>query len=408
MSRCELITIGSELLNGSVLNTNAQYLAAEISRLNIEVVHQVSCRDKKEEIVECIRDAFGRSDLVIVTGGLGPTPDDITREAIAKYFRCELKFDHKQYLQIIRYFKRVQKTPPFMTRREAFRPEIAKPLINRFGIALGFYIETDEKLLVVLPGVPRELVNMFEAVVKPLICNKFKNRPQLFTLEACIVGLYETEIMQRLKNSFFKNRIFEFGIYPEIGEVMIRIKAKDKKLIHTLRNEIKQRIGSNLYSFDHQTFPQVLTQKLSARRLTISVAESCTGGLLSERLTSASGASRFFKGGVAAYSNDVKVREVGVDSGLIHQHGAVSKEVAKKMAEGIRKKMNTSIGISVTGIAGPTGGSRKKPVGLVYIAIADHKCTLAAHFRFTGERSKIRLQAAQKAMYLLYQWLNKK
>lgn len=408
MPRCELITIGSELLNGSVLNTNAQYLAAEISKLNIDVIHQVSCRDREEEIVECLRDAFGHSDLIIVTGGLGPTPDDITREAIAKYFRCELKFDSGQYQQITRYFKRVQKTPPFMTRREAYRPEIAKPLINRFGIALGFYIETDEKLLVVLPGVPRELVNMYEAVVKRLICNKFKNCPQLYTLEACIVGLYETEIMQKLKKSFFTDRAFDFGIYPEIGEVTIRIKAKDKKLIDTLQREMKKRIGDHIYSFDHQTLPQVLVQKLSVQGLTVSVAESCTGGLLSERLTSASGASRFFKGGITAYSNQIKSQEIGVKPELIHKYGAVSKEVAEKMAEGIRKEFNTSIGISITGIAGPMGGSRKKPVGLVYIAIANAKRTSVADFRFTGERSKIRLQAAQKALYLLYQWLNKK
>ena len=408
MSRCELITIGSELLNGSVLNTNAQYLASEISKLNIDVVHQVSCRDRKEEIVECLRDAFGRSDLIIVTGGLGPTPDDITREAIAKYFRCELKFDLRQYQQIIQYFKRVQKTPPFMTRREAFRPEIAKPLINRFGIALGFYIETDEKLLIVLPGVPRELINMYETTVKRLICHKFKHRPQIYTLEAHIVGLYETEIMRKLKNDFFKNRVFDFGIYPEIGEVTIRIKAKEKKIINTLQREIKNKIGSNVYSFDRQTLPQVLVQKSTARRLTVSIVESCTGGLLSERLTSASGASRFFKGSVTAYSNEVKVREIGVDPKLINKYGAVSKEVAKMMADGIRKKFKTSAGISITGIAGPTGGTRKKPVGLVYIAISGAKRTIVTECRFTGERSKIRLQAAQKALYLLYQWLTKK
>lgn len=408
MPNCELITIGSELLNGSVLNTNAQYLSNRVSKLNIDVIHQVSCRDREDEIVECLRVAFGRSDLVIATGGLGPTPDDITREAVAKYFRCELKFDPKQFHQITRYFKRVHKAPPFMTKREAFRPEIAKPLINRFGIALGFYIETDQKMLIVLPGVPRELGNMYETIVERLIFRKFKNCPPVYTLESRIAGLYETEVMRKLKKSFFKNRNFDFGIYPSVGEVAIRIKTKDRILIPILRREMKERIGRYLYSFAHQTLPEVLAQKLIARHLSISVGESCTGGLLSERLTSISGASGFFKGGIVAYSNAIKNQAMGVSQELIQRFGAVSKEVAKQMAQGVRGKFKTSIGVSITGIAGPTGGTRRKPVGLVYIGISSTQRTIVTKCQLTGERSKIRLQAAQKALFLLYQWLIQK
>lgn len=407
MSKCELITIGSELLNGAVLNTNAQYLANRISKLNIDVVHQASCCDQEDEIVACLGEAFSRADLIVVTGGLGPTPDDITREAIARYFRCELRFDPQQFKQITRYFKRVQKSPPFMTRREAFRPEIAKPLINRFGIALGFYIEIGEKLLVVLPGVPRELINMYETLVEKLICKKFKHRTPVHVLEAHILGLYETDVMRKLKKTFFKNRTFDFGIYPAIGEVTIRIKSPDLKLIRVLKRDIKQRLGQFVYSFENQTLPEILGEKLTAKRLSLAVAESCTGGLLSERLTSASGASRFFKGGLTAYSNEVKHKKLGVSAELIRKYGAVSKEVAKDMARRVREHFKTSIGISITGIAGPTGGTVKKPVGLVYIGISDSKRTVASEFHFTGERSKVRLQAAQKAMFLLYQWLNK-
>ncbi len=408
MPNSELITIGSELLNGSVLNTNAQYLANQISKLDIEVVHQSSCRDREDEIIECLRAAFSRADLIIVTGGLGPTPDDITREAIAKYFRCGLKFDSRQYRQIVQYFERVQKSPPFMTRREAFLPEIAKPLLNRFGIALGFYVETEEKLLVVLPGVPRELINMYETLVEQLICQKFKNRTPNYILEAHIAGLYETQVMQRLKKSFFKNRYFEFGIYPEIGQVTVRIKAKDKKIIALLQKEMKQRIGRYVYSFDSKPLPEVIGHHLTSRHLTLSVCESCTGGLLSERLTSHSGASEFLKGGVIAYSNEVKKDKIGIDLKSLMKYGAVSKEIAELMAQGVREKFKTSIGISITGIAGPTGGSRLKPVGLVYIGISDPKRTRVFKYQFTGERNKIRLQAAQKALFLLYQWLIKK
>ena len=408
MPEAELITIGSELLNGSVLNTNAQFLANRLTKLNIDVVHQSSCRDREDEIVECLRGAFSRTDLIILTGGLGPTPDDITREAIAKYFRCGLKFDHRQYQQIRHYFKRIQKSPPFMTRREAFLPEIAKPLINRFGIALGFYIETEGKLVVVLPGVPRELINMFETLVERLIGQKFKARTPTYVLEAHIAGLYETQVMRLLQKDFFHHRDFEFGIYPEIGQVTIRIKTKQKKLIPILQKEMKKRIGHYLFSFDGKTFPEVLGLMLTEQHLTLSTAESCTGGLLSEKLTSPSGASHFFKGGITAYSNEVKKEKIGIDSNLITQHGAVSKEVALKMAEGVCRKFKTSIGISITGIAGPTGGSRLKPVGLVYIGLSNSKRSRAFEYRFTGERDKIRLQAAQKALLLLYQWLIKK
>lgn len=406
MPNCELITIGSELLNGTVLNTNAQYLADRVSKLHIDVVHQVSCRDQEDEIVECLRAAFVRADLMFVTGGLGPTPDDVTREAISKFFRCELKFDPGQYRQITRYFKRVHQSPPMMTKREAYRPEIAKPLINRVGIALGFYIETKEKLLIVLPGVPRELMNMYETLVEPLILRKFKNRIPVHVLEAHIVGLYETQVMQKLKKSFFQNRTFDFGIYPHIGEVTIRIKSKDQKLIAALRKEMKARLCGYIYSFANQTLPEVIGELLRARKMSLSVAESCTGGLLSERLTSVSGASRFFKGGIVAYSNQVKAEKIGVPSVLINRFGAVSKETAAQMAANVRSQFKTSIGISITGIAGPAGGTKKKPVGLVYIGFSDAKQTRTYRFLLSGDRSKIRLSAVQKALLVLYQWLS--
>ena len=407
MPTCEIITIGSELLDGSVLNTNAQFLAKRVTELDVEVTRQISCRDRNEEIVNALSLAYRHSDLIFVTGGLGPTPDDITREAIAKFFGCKLKFDPMQYQHIVQYFRKLGSSAPLITRREAFFPEVAKPLLNRFGIALGFYTWQEGILLVVLPGVPRELVGMYHEKVHKLIEQKLKNRKPIYRLEARIAGLYETQIMRKLGTEFFKNRKFDFGIYPEIGEVAIRIKARGKKLITVLRAELKERLEGFLFSFDEELLASVIGKKLLRRKKTLSVAESCTGGLLAKEITDCPGASRYFKGGVIAYSNSVKVNELQVSSELIRKKGAVSKEVAKAMANGIRFKYQTSFGISITGIAGPGGKTPKKALGLVYLSISDSERNRVFKIRFSGDRSKIRLQAVRKALFFLWKWIRK-
>ena len=405
MPTCELVTIGSELLNGAVLNTNAQFLARELSRLDFEVVHQASCRDREEEMVDTLAAACRRSDLIIATGGLGPTPDDITRQAVARLFRCGLRFDPGQYRLIVAHFRKLSRTTPFMTRREAFLPEVAKPLLNRFGIALGFYVYRGGKLLIVLPGVPMELVRMFDESVQSLICRVFRKRSKRYGVEAQIAGLYETQIMRKLGGSFFKGRVFDFGIYPEVGQVTVRIKAQNKALISTLRRELAKKLKPYIYSFQGQTLSQVIGEMLRRRAKTLSVAESCTGGLLAARVTDSSGASRYYKGGVVAYSNEAKRRYLNISSKLLSTRGAVSPETARAMASGVRHQFRTSIGVAVTGIAGPTGGSRTKPVGLVYIAISDDRRTRVFQWRFLGDREKVRLQATQKALFCLWQWL---
>ena len=407
MPTCELITIGSELLSGSALNTNAQFLAQRISALDIEVVRQVSCRDREEDILSALSLASSRSDLIIATGGLGPTPDDITREAVARFFHCGLKFDRAQYQEIIHHFRVLHRTAPLMTRREAYLPEVAKPLRNRFGIALGFYVEQAGRLFVVLPGVPGEVVKMYETAVQTLIKRKFPNRVPIYPLEARIAGLYETQIMRKLGSRFFSGRAFEFGIYPEIGDVIIRIKTKGKSLIPILRRELVKALGERIYSFDGKALPLVVGEALIKRKKTLAVAESCTGGLLAARLTDIPGASRYVKGGVIVYSNQSELVELGLEQKLIRAKGAVSFEVAKSMAEAIRFKYQTSIGVSITGIAGPSGGTFLKPVGLVYFGISDSKATRVFKSRFLGDRQKVRLQAVQKVLFLLLQWLSK-
>lgn len=405
MPSCEIITIGSELLDGSVLNTNAQYLARRATELHIEVGHQSSCPDRETEIIDALDRAFERSRLILVTGGLGATPDDVTREAVAHYFGCGLKYHPEQYRQVVRHFRRSSRCVPPITRREAYLPTVAKPLLNRAGIAVGFYVTRHRRLLVVLPGVPREVTNMYERCVRSLIQKEIRDRPIRHLLIAKIVGLNEPQVMRQLGRQFFKLGDFDFGIYPEIAEVMIRIKSSEKTLITQLRRELERRFGPRLYSFEDVPLARMIGRALRRRRLSLAVAESCTGGLLSKRITDVAGASRYFKGGTVAYSDEIKRQDLGVPKALLARHGAVSIEVARGMAQGVRRRYGASVGLSVTGIAGPSGGSRRKPVGLVYIGLAAESGAQTLECRFSGDRSKVRLQAAARALEILWRWL---
>lgn len=407
MPTCELVTIGSELLSGSTLNTNAQFLARCLAKIDMELIRQVSVRDVECEIIDSIRSAFERADLILISGGLGPTPDDITREAVAKFFGCDLKFNQAQYRHIRRYFNKLGRTPPIMTRKEAFFPAVAKPLLNRFGIALGFYVEKQGHLLVALPGVPRELEGMYDAKVETLILDKFKNRLKQYRLEAHLIGLSEVQVMKRLRKSFFRGRSFDFGIYPAIGEVVIRVKMRDRNLLKKLEREIKDRLGPYVFSFGTESVVQIIGTCLRKKNQTLAVAESCTGGWLAKKITDEAGASDYFLGGTIPYLNQMKTEFLNVSHPTLRKFGAVSPQTAKAMAEGVLARFNSTYGIAITGIAGPGGRTKQKPVGLVYISIARQKRGVRAfRFRFGGLRDHVRLKAVWKALELL--WLDLK
>lgn len=408
MPTCEIITIGSELVSGKTLNTNAQFLSREISRLHMDVTHHASCRDMERDILDTLRQSYARADLIFVVGGLGPTPDDITREVIAKFFHAGLAFDRKQYGRIVRYFKKKGQKIPFITKREAHFPDAAKPLLNHFGLALGFYVHRYGKLLIALPGVPSELIGMFQTSVSSLIKRTFPNRIPNYVVEVRIAGLYETQIMEKLGRGFFKNRVFDFGIYPEIGEVLIRLKMREKKLSGALRRELVRKLGRWIYGFGSEPLSQVVGEQFARSKETLAIAESCTGGLLAKGLTDHAGASRYFRGSLVAYSNEVKETVLGISKKIIQTKGAVSREAAESMARGIRVLAEASVGLSITGIAGPGGGSAKKPVGLVFISISDCNKTNTFQFRFSGGRTSVRAHAVQKAYWLLLEWLKKR
>ncbi len=403
MNSAEILTIGSELLQGSTLNSNAQYLGKELTSLGFQVNRQTACVDSVEKIEDALGLALDRSDLVIATGGLGPTPDDVTREAVAAYFRTDLVFNPEQYRNIQNYFRRTKQKNIPITRREAYFPRIAHPILNRAGIALGFYVEDHGKILVVLPGVPREMIHMFEHEVRRMLLRKFKQallRLPAFTVS--LAGLGEPQVMQKLRKSFFGKRDFEFGIYPKLGWISIKVRSKSGQLIKTLRREMLSRLGKAIYTETEEPIESAVSKLLTKRRKTISVAESCTGGLLAKRLTDHPGASQYFRGGILAYADSVKRGVLNVPAQILKMHGAVSKQTAILMAKNVRALLKTDYSIAVTGIAGPSGGSKQKPVGTVWIAVASEKSILVKHFLIGGNRDRIRQVSAVRAFHMIY------
>ncbi len=408
MVRAEIINVGSELTRGNILNTNAQFLSARLTDIGASVEFQTSCRDELYSILQVLHTALCRTDLVIVTGGLGSTPDDLTREAVAKFFQTRLKFNREQFRRTQTYFRKIHQRNRILTKQEFCFPEMAKPILNRVGIALGFYIETESKFGVILPGVPREMESMFESSVVPLIKRKYRQLMHIRELAASITGLTEPEVMKRLGARFFRRRDFEFGIYPMEGMILIRLRSRNQTLLRRLKRDLKRNLGIYLYSFQEEPIEETIARWLKKRGISISVAESCTGGLLGKRLTDVAGASAYFLGGVVAYHDRIKREVLSVSPVSLKRFGAVSQTVARQMAQEIRLKFGSSIGISVTGIAGPTGGSVKKPVGLVWIGLADRTRVFSERYMFAGSRTHIRQRAAQKVLWFLYLYLRKK
>ena len=404
----ELVTIGTELLTGSTVNTNAAYLGRELTRLGFKVEHQVACPDEPYAIQSALREALSRSKVIFVSGGLGPTPDDVTRECIADFFGVPLVFSNRQYRKICRHYRFRGKKVPALVKREAYFPSNAEPVLNQFGIALGFVIEEKGSLLIVVPGVPGELTRLFETRLRNFLRKKFPGLGPAQTLVVKTIGVSEPTIMKRLGTPFFSLGPFQFGIYPETGEVSIRIYADSSQIIQRVKRRILRTLDSDVYSFSDETLEAVIGRRLQARRWTISVAESCTGGRIAEKITSLAGASSYFKGGVVAYHNDVKMDSLGVDPSVLTRSGAVSQACAVAMARGVRRRMETTLGLAVTGIAGPTRGSSKKPVGLVCIAVADAHRSQAWEERFGGDREQIQTRAAKKALEYLWRWIEKK
>jgi len=399
----EIIAVGSELLTPYRLDTNSLFLTAELNRLGFHVRRKHVVGDEDGDLRDVFTGALERVGVVVSCGGLGPTNDDRTREIVADLLHRKLQCNEYVLRGIQERFRSFGRAMPEVNARQAMVPEGAEILENTRGTAPGLWIQHDGKIVILLPGPPRELQPMFVQEVKPRLARRGGN-VRLYTRELHIIGLPESEVDQRVASIYAQYPGSETTILAVAGEIQLhpRVWSENEgaalKLLEEMTERFRIALGENLYSTSGETLESVVARELQENRATIAVAESCTGGMLAARLTNVPGSSSYFLGGVVSYSNDLKTAWADVPAELITAKGAVSAEVAIAMARGIRRQTNSMLGVGVTGIAGPTGGSADKPVGLVHIAIADEQQAQERAFRFPGERERIRLQATNAAL----------
>lgn len=403
----EIISVGSEILLGHIINTNASYLSRKLAEIGIDIFYQSVVGDNPSRLSAILKNALGRSDIVITSGGLGPTVDDITIATISEAISRSLVLNKNIEKSIKRYFeKRHIKMPSYVT-RQAYVPEGALAIENPVGTAPGVIIDYNDKTIIALPGPPSELIPIFENAVIPHLKKRYKMHSIIFTRTIRTVGLAESIVNKKIKEFLMMTGKITVGIYARPGEVDVKItaKAENKKKAFTqikkVENKILRLLGDIVYGFDDDTLEEVVGKQLIKRRATLSIAESCTGGLISNRITNISGSSKYFDRGIVVYSNESKIRDLGVDKKLLERYGVVSRPVAIAMAKGMLKKSCSDVALAVTGIAGPTGGTKNKPVGLVYIALAHMKKTHCIECHFVGNRTEIKHQAATAALDLV-------
>ena len=403
--KAEIISIGTELLLGEIINTNAQYIAKELASLGIDVYHQSVVGDNVGRLYEAYRVAFQRADLIITTGGLGPTKDDMTKEIAAKFLNRKL-VPHNESLKIIEEFFSKRNLPVNDgNRKQGYFPEGAIILPNPNGTAPACIVEHNDKKLILLPGPPREMVPLFETEVIPYL-KKYQDKVFVFKV-LNISGIGEGHMEEIIMDIVDNQTNPTVAPYAKTQGLTLRIAASGftyeeaEKLIVPVEKQIRDRLGDNVYGEGDTTLEAVVAELLIENKLTIATAESCTGGLLSGRLINYPGISSVFMEGVVTYSNQSKIRLLDVKPETLEKYGAVSQEVAKEMAEGIYKSAGTSIGISVTGIAGPAGETETSPVGLTYIGICMNGTTKVKKLNLSGDRNRIRNMITTSALDLL-------
>jgi len=404
--KAEIVAIGTELLLGEIANTNAQYLSLKLAELGIDVYYHSTVGDNLVRIVDTLGRAAERADLVIVTGGLGPTEDDLTRQAVSMVSNCPLELSTKALGHLEQYFGQVCRPATKNNLRQAYFPTGSVLLDNPRGTALGFVLPTQRALFICLPGVPRELYVMFEQGLSYL--RKRLEAEEQHVIESRVLkvcGIGESALEEQISDLVGLANP-SVALYAKLGEVRIRITAKagDKTqaqaLIAPVENTVRQRLGTMVYGSGNDELEEVVGKMLLAKRQTLSIAESCTGGLVGHRLTNVSGSSGFLKASLVTYTNEAKNKLLGVPQEVLDQAGAVSEVTAKRMACGVRDLMQTDYGLAVTGIAGPLSDVSGKPVGLVYIAVVGERTIVEEH-HFGGDREQIKYRSSQGALDLL-------
>lgn len=405
--RAEIISVGTELLLGQIVDTNAAYLSSLLPQFGVDVYYRATVGDNASRLAEALEQALGRADLVFTIGGLGPTEDDLTRETVARVVGDEMALDEESAAHMRAFFAARGIEMPERNLKQAMAPRSGRTLRNPMGTAPGAVFEWNSKAVVVLPGPPREFVPMVDRQVVPYLKERVGDLPEMIRSRVLrIAGLGESSVEEKVRHLLR-------GSNPTVaplagpGEVHLRITAKAasetaaEAMIDEMDAQLVSILGEAVFGRDQETLEQVVVTKLIERGLTLATAESCTGGLIASRVTDVPGSSATFLSGIVAYSNEAKKDILGVPEQLITDHGAVSEEVVRAMADGARRAARADVAVADTGIAGPTGGTAQKPVGLVYIGFSDKYQTVAQRFRFSGSRADVKLRASQAALDLI-------
>jgi nicotinamide-nucleotide amidase len=404
--KAEIITIGDELLIGQVINTNQAYIAEKLNKIGVTIEWMTTVGDEMQAILDSFDQAWTRSDVVIVTGGLGPTHDDITKSVVCKFFDTHIVTNDEVRRHIESLLRKRNIGWTAAAEQQTMMPSKAKVIPNPVGTAAGMLFEENEKAFIVLPGVPYEMKEMMDRSVVPLLATRAKNSV-IRHLTLRTTGISESLLAQQLGNVEELLQGAKLAFLPSATGVRLRITVQNRnpttadRKVQEIEARIRAKVQKYIYGVGEEELEEVVGRILAERGLTLAIAESCTGGLIADRITNVSGSSRYFERGIITYSNKAKIDLLGVSAALIEQHGAVSKEVAEAMAAGIRRTAGTDIGLSTTGIAGPTGGTSEKPVGLVWVGYSDHDETLALKFNFGDHRLLVKERAVQAALELV-------
>lgn len=396
--KSEIISVGSELLLGNTVNTNASFLSRKLAELGIDVFYHTVVGDNVYRLKTITKIALDRSDLIIYTGGLGPTEDDLTKEVVSETLGVDLELDNVHLAKIKKYFEKRNMKMTDNNIKQAYIIKDSKVLNNDIGTAPGVFFNWKDKKIILLPGPPTEMKTMFNNYTAPLL----KQDSIIKSKTIRTMGIGESSLEELIKDLVIEQSNPTIATYAKQGQVEIQVTGKGKNekeidlIIDPLVKEIGKRLGEYIYSYNNESIEEVFFKQLKKNHMTVAFCESCTGGLVSSRFTAIPGASQVFERGIVTYSNNSKIEELNVKESTLKTYGAVSEETAKEMAIGLLNKSNVDMALSITGIAGPTGGTKDKPVGLVYIGLASKDKSYVIKNIFTGSRQDIQNKAANK------------